>query len=569
MSEVLLSPAPAPSATPSPTPTPAATPFVWKLAVGLLPVGVLILVVWSVFTRVTDAHPPLVTSGPDDDLAQAVARVNEFFRNDWQRESLAPAARADELDLLRRLSLALCGTVPSLEEIRAFERDDGPDRIRRWAMRMLDDDRFAEYFAERLARSLVGVENGQFIVFRRGRFVDWLAAALKENRPYDALVREMIAGEGLWTGSPQTNFITAAVNQDDLDENKLAGRGVRAFLGQRMDCAQCHDHPFDVWKERDFEGLAAYFGQTRFSVLGVVDVAQQKGKPVRYEVEDRKTQQKRAVDPCVPFHPEWLPAEGSPRARLAGWITHPDNRRFDRAIANRVWGLLFGKPYSAPVDSLPDPKDVDADNPELLDLLGADFRKHGCDLKRLILVIALSEPFQLQSVHPADDADVRAAVEAHWAVFPLVRLRPDQVIGSMLQAASVKTIDRNSHLFVRVIRFARENDFIKEYGDPGEDELNQQAGTVPQALLRMNGKLAREIIQAGPISASGRIASLASTDEKCLETCYLVCLTRRPTEAERTHFLAQLQAAKGKERTRVVEDVYWSLFNSPEFSWNH
>jgi hypothetical protein len=139
----------------------------------------------------------------------------------------------------------------------------------------------------------------------------------------------------------------------------------------------------------------------------------------------------------------------------------------------------------------------------------------------------------------------------------------------MLQAASVKTIDQNSHLIVRAIRFGRENEFVEEYGDLGDNELEDRTGTIPQALLRMNGKLSQETTQANFLNASGRIASMAGTDEGCVETCYLVCLSRRPTNEEREHFLAQLSKAAGNTRQQAVEDIFWTLFNSPEFSWNH
>jgi hypothetical protein len=151
-----------------------------------------------------------------------------------------------------------------------------------------------------------------------------------------------------------------------------------------------------------------------------------------------------------------VPSEGR-REQLAGWITHPENRRFERATANRVWGLLFGKPYVSPVDSVPDPGEPDPNEtgaPDLLDILGADFRAHGCDLKRVILVIAASRPFHLDSSHPAaTNSGAAEKLDAQWAIFPLTRLRPEQIIGSMLQAASVKTIDQNSHLAVRAVRY--------------------------------------------------------------------------------------------------------------------
>lgn len=499
------------------------------------------------------------------DRAAVVAAVDAYFARQWERDGIVPAEAADELLVLRRLSLALQGTIPSLEEIRRFEADTGPDRLARWAERMLADPRFADYFAERLARSFVGVEGGPFLVFRRDRFTGWLSGQLRQNRPYDEIVRALMAERGLWTGTPATNFLTAAAIEGDLDESKLAGRTVRAFLGQRMDCAQCHDHPFAEWKQSQFEGLAAFYGQARLSIVGIEDKPRDKGRPVEYVIADPAGPSARTIAPAVPFHPEWLPADGSRRRQLAAWVTHPENRRFERAIVNRVWGYLFGRPYHEPVDDLPDP----GPEPDLLDLLGADFRRHGCDLRRLILVIAASRPFRLSSADPSLDAEPFRRHEAAWGVFPLTRLRPEQVIGAMLQAASVRTIDRNSHLLTRAVRFLRERDFVNEYGDLGEAELDGGPRTVPQALQQMNGRLTRELSKADFLNAAGRIANVADSDAACLEACYLVCLTRRPTPDERSALLPALHDPNGDTRRRAVEDLFWALYNAEEFSWNH
>jgi hypothetical protein len=545
----------------------------------LLPVAVVLAVATIVALAARSPLPPaekLREVGVEiSDLRPAVERVNAEFGRRWHDAGVTAARQATDLQVLRRLSLALHGTVPSLQEVRQFEADERPDRLEHWTRRMLADVRFADYFAERLARGLVGNDNGQFVIYRRGRFVDWLSEQLQKNTPYDVMVRTMISQTGLWTGNPAVNFVTAAINEGDVDENKLAGKTVRAFLGQRIDCAQCHDHPFAHWKQHEFEELAAFYGQVQQSIVGIEDKSAKDGKPVEYEVEDRKTLEKHVIPVAVPFHSEWLPSEGSRRNRLAQWITHPGNRRFERAIANRVWALLFGRAYDEPVDDLPDPDDEKRD---LLDLLGQDFREHNCDLRRLIQVVAASQPFRVASefelpVDPlrstGEELKALGDAEGTWAVFPLIRLRPEQVIGSIFQSSSIQTADQNSHLLFRTLRLIQGGQFVKEYGDLGDTELLDRGGTIPQRLLMMNGELAAGPTNSNPINAVGRIATFASTDEKCVETAYLACLTRRPTPDELAHFVDQLQGKKGDERRHIVEDLVWTLFNSTEFSWNH
>ncbi len=553
----------------------------WKL---LLPGVVLLAVIWLV-SFVT--NQPLrgvateETARPTADLDESIQKVNTFFSQRWAGEDLQPAKKVDELSVLRRITLSLMGTVPSLEEIRAFEQDSGTDRLQRWTARFLHDRRYAEYFAERLGRSFVGVEGGQFIVYRRDRFLNWLSEQLEVNRPYPELVREMIAGDGLWTDEPEVNFLMASYDDGEgFNNNKLAGRAVRAFLGQRIDCAQCHDHPFDHWKQNEFAGIAAHFGQLKLSPVGV-----REDRDLKFEVEDRNTLEKKVVEPAVPFGEKWEPTDGTRRERLAAWITHPENRRLERAIVNRVWGLLFGRSWIEPVDDLPDPPGDEFASPnvegakhpkamkpgesDLLDLLGADFREHGYDLRRLIEVIVASKPFLLESKSEVDDSQRLDRMRQHFAIFPLTRLRPEQMIGSLLQASSLTTIDQNSHLISRIIKLTRSNDFIKEYGDLGENELDDRAGTIPQALLRMNGNLISDTIESGPLSAVGRIAQMAPNNDKFLELCYLVCLTRRPTAAEAEVMLPILNGVPKNRRGVAAEDLYWILFNSPEFAWNH
>ncbi|HEV3146245.1 MAG TPA: DUF1549 domain-containing protein [Gemmataceae bacterium] len=492
------------------------------------------------------------------DFRDSVERVNESFRQQWASDGIQSSGPAPDLAVARRLSLGLMGTVPSLEEIRQFELLPADQRLSWWLDHILEDQRFADNFAERLARAFVGTENGPFIFYRRGRLVDWLEKSIAKNRPYDKIVHDLIADEGLWTDKPATNFISVTAQQDMKNEPnpvRLAGRVTRAFLGLRIDCAQCHDHPFADWKQADFEGISAFFAQTHTGFRGVYD-----GKG-EYEVEDRKTQKKKIVAPRVPFQSELLQGEGTLRQQLAHWVTHKKNRYFSRAAVNRVWALLFGKPLVEPVDNL----EPDGPVPPVLQILADDFVAHDFDLRHLIRVIASTEVYRLDS---ASDHDVSETEEKAWAVFPLTRLRPEQVASSIWQASTVSTVNAKSHILIRLARFGQENEFVTRYGDSGEDEFDVHGGTIPQRLLTMNGKLVDENIKDGPFNATSRIAWMAPNDAKAVETAYLTVFTRRPTQAEAEHFEALLRDKTGN-RAQRMEEIYWALINSTEFSWNH
>ena len=252
----------------------------------------------------------------------SVAAIDEALRRDWAAQGLKPAARASDQAIARRMSLALAGTIPSLEELRHLEAQPSESRLADFLSALLIDRRSSDYIAERLARALVGVQDGPFLIYRRRRFVSWLADELQGNRPFDQIVRSLITEQGLWTDHPATNFVTVTVKPDSdegPDAGALAARVSRAFLGVRLDCAECHDHPFRAWKQSDFQSLAAFFGQTQRTFTGIRD------REGEFEVEEAATGKTRIVAPAVPFASELLPASGERRERLAGWITHPDN----------------------------------------------------------------------------------------------------------------------------------------------------------------------------------------------------------------------------------------------------
>jgi Protein of unknown function (DUF1549)/Protein of unknown function (DUF1553) len=490
-----------------------------------------------------------------------VARVDAEFRRRWSEQGLSPSPRASDLAVIRRVSLALTGTIPSLEEIRQIEAGPPENRVSRWIDTLLRDRRSSDYLAERLARAFVGTEGGPFLVYRRRRFVSWLSDELLKNRPYDKIVRDLIAGQGVWTDHPSTNFVSVTFDPDkkSFDPERLAARVARGFLGVRIDCAQCHDHPFQPWKRGDFRGISAYFGQVKNTFTGVTDGQGE------FLVDDKKDGKTRAIEPKVPFLPELDPKTGTRRERLARWVTDPKNDHFTRSTANRVWALMFGRPLVEPIDDIASATEI----PAVLPILANDFATHGFDFRRLVRSIALTEAFSLDSTSDAEP-EPGSTLEAAWASFPITRLRPEQVAGALLQSASNQTIDSGSHILIRLATYGGVNDFVTRHGDPGEEEFNLEgSSTIPQRLLMMNGDLVQSKIREELGNASGRIASLAPDDRKAVEAAYLATLTRRPTPEESAHFEARLAGTKGDDRKERMTDLIWALLNATEFSWDH
>lgn len=508
-----------------------------------------------------------------------LTRLNAAIDSMAEKEGLEIAPRADSLTVARRTSLALVGSGLSLEEVRALSLVDEEKRVQWWTNYLLEDNRWGDYFAERFARAFVGTADGPFLLFRRRKFNAWLSEQFQQNRPYDQIVADMLAAEGLWTDTPQVNFITATMSADEENRSDpvlLAGRVSRALLAQRIDCLQCHDDflgtaefgsadDIQTGTQLHFHSLAAFFSGTALPEVALVGIRED-GRD--YEVQLLGDEEDTVIEPDVPFDSPPLPADGKPRERLAKWVTHPDNRAFARATVNRVWALLLSRPLVDPVDNIPAFMPV----PEPLDILADDFAKNGFDIKRLVRIIVKSNAFQRSS---RAEFAITEAHEGAWAAFSITQLRPEQVAKSIAQACRLRAIGEASSIVTRLQVFGQSQDFLKRFGDRGEDEFDSDAVTIAQRLLMMNGNVVRESTKNNLVgNASSRIAALVGDDAKAIDVAFLATLNREPSLAESEQFAAHLAGPdgaglNGDDRAEAMEDVFWAIINSTEFSWNH
>jgi len=494
----------------------------------------------------------------------ACDELNQIVAEQWANAGITPAPPADPRIVARRLALGIVGTIPSLEEWRMWERWPTEDRIARWIEYLLADRRSSDYLPERLVRGYMGTEGGPVLVYRRRRFVMWLSDQIHGNRPYDELVSWLLTENGLWTSTPAVNFVTSTIGSGDEegqpDPMQLATRSSRAFLGVRLDCVRCHDDRMGGdWTQADFHQLAAFFASARNSITGVRDV--DKTYHVTYLNSDRN------VDvPChVPFAKELFDSDSSAsrRQQLADWITHQDNEALARAFVNRLWDILLGRPLVQPVDDIP----RNGPWPAPLTFLANDLRQHRYDVYRLVRLIANSEVFSLESQAPHA---LTMQHDALWACFPLLRLRPEQVAGAIQQAASLETLDADSHILNRWATFDGRREFIQRFSDAGDKELVPLHETSPQILLLMNGAIVAEKTEVDLFAnAATRIAQLARDDDTAIRTLFLVMLSREPSPEEWSRYSARLSGVHGDSRSEIVCDLAWVLFNSSEFNWSH
>lgn len=531
----------------------------------------------SVVTSVEQATAPIFSEDDARPVAppandEVLNELNEAFESDWEKAGILSASAAPPLKAARRLSLGLSGSIPSLQEIRMLQQQPDDQQIHFWVSHLLRQKRTSDFLAERLARAFVGVEDGPFILYRRRRFVDWLSTQIFTGQPYDQIVADLLNDDGLWTDSPAVNFYTRNiipdVDKDNIpDPILLAGRTTRAFMGIRLDCLQCHDDFMDeiylgdasaprTGVQADFHQLAAFFSETRNTFFGISDV---KDKSIPYQYKLLGDDEESILQPAVPYAPELLGSEGSLREQLTNWVIHPSNRPFARSLVNRMWAIMTGYPLVDPVDNIP----LNGPFPTAMEVLTTDFIEHDFNLHRLIYLIAQCNAFQKDSQAPFD---IKDAHTEKGAVFPMTRLRPDQMAGAVIQATSMTLVDENSHVISRLKAFDQLSEFIRRFGDPGENEFESRGETVTQKLLMFNGKMVSDRLKEN--SSVTDLHWLAPDDETIVETVFLATLTRRPTESEERYFLERL-SDRGVSKKRQVADIYWSLINSLEFSWNH
>lgn len=495
-------------------------------------------------------EPPLSnpTSETSSSTAAAADRIDTAIESQWSPD-IRPAPVADDLQIARRLALTLHGRIPALDEIRWFESRPATTRLDDWVERLLNDRCFSDYFAERFARALVhskGSDNFPF-PYRRALFAAWLAGEFAKNRPYDELAREMLTADGLWTNKPATNFVTA----HEADPIRLTTRTMRGFLGLRIDCAQCHNHPFADWQQEDFNGLAAYFGDTGLERFGIGI----------YEV-DRPLLPTEAnptpVVPHVPFSADLVPHEGPLRQRLACWITHPDNPYFAKALANRLWALMFGAGLVEKVDDLDGPQQL----PGVLDALADEVKRSGYDLRYLIRLIAKTDAFRRSSAFHGDYA---AELEPLHAAFPVTRLRSEQLARAMLQTTMLTRNDFNNSAYYQIF----ERRLIEELGDKLEEEMEPRHASLSQRLSLLNSDTLGEPIEALWSGSAGVLTLLRPAPEMCVEIAFLVVLSRRPDAEEVRLFADRFEQTGLSSRQAQFEDLLWTLTNGTEFGWLH
>lgn len=608
------------------------------------------LLALSLFARLGAAQPldvprakPRAPSAPK----LTPAAIDQMIRAAWQQRKIVPAPPVDDARFLRRIYLDITGTIPPPEAVTAFLADRSPDKRAKAVDALLNSPRYALHWTNYWDGVLMGRQFRAGVVDRVA-FKQWLHAQFAKNAPWNRFVFDLLTATGVnsrggsyaralgammpadaameatlpSTGETEqdrpADRLNGAVNwllkhaQNPAD---LAGNASRLFLGVQIQCAQCHDHKTEKWTQEDFRRFTACFAQTRpFPV--------EMGRPQgirRLEVRDitlprlrgRRAAGRNEYANATPAALDGTDFSDSPNRRqaLAAWITAPENPWFAQAIVNRMWARFLGRGFVEPVD------DFRPSNPPvlpgLLKRLADDFTAHHYDLKHLIRTICATEVYQRSSTAARNATDPDNTL---WARYRLKPLGPEELVDSVVAATNLgPVLEKIGGHRVEQIKFLIQRQFTFLFDVDEEMEQKEFEGTIPQALLLLNGHLIHSGASAIPGTALGDILAMPGGDEKKIEALYLRTVSRKPTPAEQKRWTAfvnaprdvildtggsptlqergqigrsvrriggrdpfarignrlSLNAARATPKQQAYEDLFWALLNSSEFMFNH
>jgi len=538
----------------------------------------------SDWTEPKTATPTAVEIVPIPDTSTAMtSRVDQLIEELWDEKKVVPVGQTNDEAFLRRVYLDVIGRVPTTSEYdRFFELDAG---ARRSTMidKLLESREHALHMGGVWKRVLVPDDETAILrLGGAGKLEQWLADSFAKRQPYDELVREILLAEGRLNESGPLLFYAAA----KMNAEELAARTSRTFLGMRMECAECHDHPFDHWSQEDFWGLAAYFAQIS-RPQGKIEMVSPVLRVHDADFGDVKLPETETViDPKLPLvqHADHGMTEsdiealkktevidGSRREQLAAWITNPKNSHFSQATVNRIWAHLFGVGLVDPVDDMGSHNTPSS--PQLLNQLGRYFVKTDFDVQGLMRVLLNSRVYQLSS----ENREEESKGVMYFSRMPLKPLTAEQLydclstatgradLGSQVRAPMQLTIAANVDRFSDPGRAA----FLRQFQTSIDQRTDYQAG-IPQALTLMNGAM---ITSATADAPKGILRSLSAPffdDQTRIEKLFIATLSRKPTESEQKRYAEFLSSQpKNAEKSETLGDVLWVLLNSTEFTMNH
>ena len=501
--------------------------------------------------------------------------VDELVFDRLEQLQLNPSQKSSDSEFIRRVYLDLTGAPPSVDQYKRFVADEAPNKRAILIDELLASEDFTDLWTGLWAESVRLMGGGYTPVATDVKaaeaYYQWIHDQFEANRPINEFVREQITASGSNLSHGPTNLYTMLVHKPSFDPKSFAADFSQLFLGVQIQCAECHNHPFDRWTMDDYYGFVSFFtGITRkagaepreFYIYNKRDAA-----PVRHLVDGREM-------PATVIGGE-SPIEGGldSRIALAEWLTSPDNTLFSRNFTNRVWAHFFHRGLVEPVD------DMRISNPPtngpLLSALSTSFVKSGFDLRQLIRDICNSNTYQLS----ATPNDGNEADDRQFSRSRLRRLRSDVLLDSIIKATEWDRMFRDFPRGTKAIEFYPRtpgdtaqplwrDDFLKLFGRSSRNTIcaceTKPEATLSQALHMAVGNNVHQAVLSGLIP---RLMMETESPEAIVEELFIRCLSRTPTVKE----MATMKNLIGEDHDQKepYEDILWALINSTEFMTNH
>lgn len=527
----------------------------------------------------------------ESNLPPQVELINDAIEQVWRDYDVRPVGEVDDAIWCRRVFLDVIGRIPKYEELVEFASDRSPNKRAALVDRLLHDDRYTEEYARHWStvwtNLLIGRSGGtdNRELTNRDGMQKYLRDSFARNKTYDRIVYELVSAEG--STKPGTSNFNGAVNflvgKVNDEKGTLATSSVsRIFLGQQVQCTQCHNHPFNQWKQQKFWEFNAFFRQTRAlrrfvdgtndiesAELVSEDFAGEAGNPENallfYELRNglQKIAYPVFTDGTEIAKSGYL-EDVNRRAELASIMLQSEY--LDKMIVNRMWSMFLGYGFTRPIDDL-GPHNPSS-HPQLLDSLGKEFRKGSYDLKSLITWITLSKPYQLEAVlGPANEIDDPSVGESpKFSRFYLRQMSAEQLYGSLVTATDAKTAGSYAEQEAQRRRWLEQ--FVVAFGTDEGDEATTFNGSIPQALMLFNGDLSKTATSTDAGSFIDQVSKIGRSPQDRVNQLFLTGFARRPSKNESSVARKLLIARKGDEK-EMLQDLWWAIINSNEFIMQH
>ena len=493
--------------------------------------------------------------------------IDKLVHEKLHKLRVIPSGDATDEVFLRRVYLDVVGQLPTVEEYSAFASDKSPDKRAKLVDTLLDRKEFTEMWVMKWSellqiRSDNNVARG--ISYKAALlYHNWLKERVADNVPFNEVVSELLGSTGGTFSNPATNFY-----QIERDQLKLSENVAQVFMGMRLQCAQCHNHPFDRWTMDDYYSWAAFFSQ--IGRKGGVDPREQ----IIYNRGSGETKHKvggRVMPPK--FLGGVVPdVKGKDRRQVLGeWLASTENPFFAKNIVNIVWAHFFGVGIIDPVDDVR--VSNPASNPELLDALANKFQgEYKYDFKQLVRDICNSKTYQRTTKsNPTNESDLN-----NFAKAKIRRQRAEVMLDTITQVTETKNKFRGLPLGARAVQIAdgqTSDYFLTTFGRATRQTVCscevRSDPSLSQALHLMNGPTVSTKIEQGGIVK--RKLEEGKTPDQVIEEIYIRCLSRKPTPEELKQMSQEVKAV-GNDRNQqilVLNDVFWAVLNSKEFMFNH